>query len=268
MNRSRIESSESDSDAPVHHTKRKKLNSSVILESDSGCEDLGAKGECIQIDGADDKNSVENPGNGLCEVAIDSSDDVTVAGKGNELVIVSEIMSATATGATVKVKPGKDCDNKDHSVAKVSGVRENKGTPLSEYHQKAAMAGSSSSTLKTVSPFTGTIRDVDLDEDQVKLLVEVDSDDSLEEFIVNSDEEDVENIEPEEQSGKSESEEEEINVSNCHNRQFVASESESDNEDRDQGRKPSKRAQLMEQKRQAHKDKFSVFRKASRKRSK
>ena len=62
MNRSRIESS-SDSDAPVGPTKRKKLNSSVILDSDSGCEDGPDTKEenWPQIDGVDDNGDSVKP---------------------------------------------------------------------------------------------------------------------------------------------------------------------------------------------------------------
>ena len=88
------------------------------------------------------------------------------------------------------------------------------------------------------------------------------SEDSMDEFIVKSDEEDEEEHESDDQ--ESSDSDTELNVSNAHNRRFIASESESEEEESGR-RRPSERARLMEEKRQAHKNKFDVFRKAHKK---
>ena len=267
MNRSRIDSS-SDSDAPVGPTKRKKLNSSVILDSDSGCEDGDATKEasCLQIDGiGDNGDSAETAVSMSCEAA--GGMDNCAKEKKTETVCeladcevgenksaedhVKSVDSASSGSCEGAVRiPGGDpavASAETHPDAELSDK-----TP--DFTNKKGVKDSNDVAVDQTSKSDETTSK----EDKYMAVVICDSEDSMDEFIVKSDEEDEEELEPDDK--ESSDSDTELNVSNAHNRRFIASESESE-EDETGGRRPSERARLMEERRQAHKNKFDVFRK-------
>ena len=274
MNRSRIDSS-SDSDAPIGPTKRKKLNSSVILDSDSGCEDGDATKETsyLQIDGiGDNGDSAETSVSMSCEgvSGMDNCTDAKYEQNANETKTVCELADCDVSETKNAEDHVKSVDNA--SSGSCEGAVRNPGSdaavasaethPDAEFSHKTpditnnqAVKDSNDVAVDQASKADETMSK----KDKYMAVVICDSEDSMDAFIVKSDEENEEELE---QDGDEESldSDMELNVSNAHNRRFIASESESE-EDETGGRRPSERARLMEERRQAHKNKFDVFRK-------
>ena len=274
MNRSRIDSS-SDSDAPIGPTKRKKLNSSVILDSDSGCEDGDATKETsyLQIDGiGDNGDSAETSVSMSCEgvSGMDNCTDAKYEQNANETKTVCELADCDVSETKNAEDHVKSVDNA--SSGSCEGAVRNPGSdaavasaethPDAEFSHKTpditnnqAVKDSNDVAVDQASKADETMSK----KDKYMAVVICDSEDSMDAFIVKSDEE---NEEEPEQDGDEESldSDMELNVSNAHNRRFIASESESE-EGETGGRRPSERARLMEERRQAHKNKFDVFRK-------
>ncbi len=89
--------------------------------------------------------------------------------------------------------------------------------------------------------------------------------DSMDDFIVNTDEEDMGAAAEEDDDSDVE-----LSVSNCHNRRVLASDSEGDDTCDDEGgsaRKPSRRAQMMEEKKRAFKEKLKLLKRGPKKQS-
>ena len=276
MNRSRIDSS-SDSDAPVGPTKRKKLNSSIILDSDSGCEDGDATKErsCLQIDGVGDNgDSAETAVSMSCEAAsgMDNCADAKCEQNANETKTktvceladcdVSETKNAEDHVKSVDNASSGSCEGAVRNPGSDAAVASGETHPDAELSHKTpditnnqAVKDSNDVTVDQASKSDETTSK----KDKYMAVVICDSEDSMDEFIVKSDEEDEEELEQDDDEESSDSDME-LNVSNAHNRRFIASESESE-EDETGGRRPSERARLMEERRQAHKNKFDVFRK-------
>ena len=274
MNRSRIDSS-SDSDAPIGPTKRKKLNSSVILDSDSGCEDGDATKETsyLQIDGiGDNGDSAETSVSMSCEgvSGMDNCTDAKYEQNANETKTVCELADCDVSETKNAEDHVRSVDNA--SSGSCEGAVRNPGSdaavasaethPDAEFSHKTpditnnqAVKDSNDVAVDQASKADETMSK----KDKYMAVVICDSEDSMDAFIVKSDEENEEELE---QDGDEESldSDMELNVSNAHNRRFIASESESE-EDETGGRRPSERARLMEERRQAHKNKFDVFRK-------
>ena len=274
MNRSRVDSS-SDSDAPIGPTKRKKLNSSVILDSDSGCEDGDATKETsyLQIDGiGDNGDSAETSVSMSCEgvSGMDNCTDAKYEQNANETKTVCELADCDVSETKNAEDHVKSVDNA--SSGSCEGAVRNPGSdaavasaethPDAEFSHKTpditnyqAVKDSNDVAVDQASKADETVSK----KDKYMAVVICDSEDSMDAFIVKSDEENEEELE---QDGDEEclDSDMELNVSNAHNRRFIASESESE-EDETGGRRPSERARLMEERRQAHKNKFDVFRK-------
>ena len=227
MNRSRIDSS-SDSDAPVRPNKRKKLNSSVILDSDSGCEEGDDTGEagCLQIDGVgDNEASVETAVGMSCEA---------VARLDNCAIAQHEAKSETACKPTdCEVSETENAEDYTKSVNNAGtgsgeGAVSNPGSDVevasAETHPELSDKRNNKALKDSNSVAVDQTNKLDKDmskKDNDMAVVVCDSEDSMDEFIVKSDEENSET--DNEESSDSDAE---LNVSNAHNRQFIASDSE------------------------------------------
>ncbi len=175
-----------------------------------------------------------------------------------------------ATGKTAATRSLAEMFNQAGSSA--LGRSSEKGATKSTGENSAGLTQNKNSS--TELRYLGRLNSMKDDIEPVYKMVEVENsdDDSLNNFIVESEEENQENLEPELESNEEVDSDVDVGVSSCHNRHRIASDSEgsqlSDSGDETPGRgtrKGSRRIPKFEEKKAALRDMFQALRRSAKK---